>query len=166
MRFCEPAAGKAANLIVPPGKCSVAEIMKDLGRGIPIAGFIGGISNSTTGDMSIGIVGQLFENRVPAQPVSEMNMADDHLNLWKRLIEVGNDPYPYSSAKIPSPVFRDVVVSGIRIVIRAILRLTSLCFYRTADGCHIDHRFLNSIHPDQPVHRIIEKGADATDPQA
>ncbi len=42
-----------------------------------------------------------------------MNMADDHLNLWKRLIEVGNDPYPYSSAKIPSPVSRDVVVSGI-----------------------------------------------------
>jgi PmbA protein len=59
------------------------------------------------------IVGQLFENGVPVQAVSEMNIADNHLKLWTHLIELANDPYPYSSAKIPSLVFRDVVVSGI-----------------------------------------------------
>jgi PmbA protein len=59
--------------------------------------------------MSIGIVDQLFENGAPVQGVSEVNMADNHLNLWSRLVEAGNDPYPYSSAKIPSLVFRDVV---------------------------------------------------------
>ena len=109
----EPTTGSTSNLIVPPGKRSVAEIMKDLGRGILITGFIGGNSNSTTGDMSMGIVGQLFENGVPVQAVSEMNIADNHLKLWPRLIEVGNDPYPYSSERIPSLVFRDVLVSGI-----------------------------------------------------
>jgi PmbA protein len=109
----EPTTGSSSNLIIPPGKRSVAEIMKDLGRGILITGFIGGNSNSTTGDMSIGIVGQLFEKGSPVQAVSEMNMADNHLKLWTRLIEAANDPYPYSSAMLPSLVFRDVVVSGI-----------------------------------------------------
>jgi PmbA protein len=109
----EPTTGSASNLIIPPGKRSVAEIMKDLGRGILITSFIGGNSNSTTGDTSIGIIGQLFEKGVPVQAISEMNIADNHLKLWTRLIEVANDPYPYSTAKIPSLVFSDVVVSGI-----------------------------------------------------
>ena len=109
----EPTTGGSTNLIIPPGKRTVAEIMKDLDRGILVTGFIGGNSNSTTGDASIGIVGQLFEKGIPVQAVSEMNVADNHLKLWPRLIEVANDPYPYSQAKFPSLVFKDVVVSGI-----------------------------------------------------
>jgi PmbA protein len=87
--------------------------MKDLGRGILISNFIGGNSNSTTGDTSIGIVGQLFDNGIPIHAVSEMNIADNHLKIWQRLAEAANDPYPYSSQKFPSLVFKDVVVSGI-----------------------------------------------------
>ncbi len=109
----EPTTGAPSNAIVPPGKRSVAEIMKDLGRGIFITGFIGGNSNSTTGDMSIGITGQLFENGRPVQPVEEMNMADNHLKLWTKIVEIGNDPYPYSTQYFPSLVFKDIVVSGI-----------------------------------------------------
>jgi len=109
----EPTTGSPSTLIIPPGKRSVADIMKDLGRGILITGFIGGNSNSTTGDTSIGIVGQLFENGVPVQAVSEMNIADNHLNIWQRLAEAANDPYPYSQQRFPSLVFTDVVVSGI-----------------------------------------------------
>ena len=109
----EPTTGSTSNLIIPPGKRSVAEIMKDLDRGVLITGFIGGNSNSTTGDASVGIVGQLFEKGVPVQAVSEMNIADNHLKLWHRLVEVANDPYPYSNLRFPSLVFRDVVVSGI-----------------------------------------------------
>jgi len=109
----EPTSGGPSNVIVPPGKRSVAEIMKDLGRGILVTGFIGGNSNSTTGDMSIGIVGQLFEKGEPVQAVAEMNVADNHLKLWHRLAEAANDPYPYSSTRTPSLVFTDVVVSGL-----------------------------------------------------
>jgi PmbA protein len=109
----EPTTGQPSNLIIPPGRRSVDEIMKDLGRGIFVTGFIGGNSNSTTGDTSIGIVGQLFEKGVPVQAVSEMNIADNHLKLWPKLIEAANDPYPYSSQRFPSLVFKDIVVSGI-----------------------------------------------------
>jgi len=109
----EPTTGSPSNLIIPPGKRSVKEIMKDLGRGIFITGFIGGNSNSTTGDASIGITGKLFENGEPVQSVAEMNIAGNHLEFWKKLVEAANDPWPYSSMRTPSLVFKDAVVSGI-----------------------------------------------------
>lgn len=109
----EPTTGGPSNLVIPPGKRSVKEIMKDLGRGIFITGFIGGNSNSTTGDASIGIIGQLFENGKPVQAIAEMNIADNHLKFWHKLVEVANDPWIYSSRRMPSLVFTDVVVSGV-----------------------------------------------------
>jgi PmbA protein len=109
----EPTTGGPSNLIIPPGKRSVEEIMKDLDKGILITGFIGGNSNSTTGDASIGIFGQLFENGKPVQAVAEMNIAGNHLEFWNHLVEVANDPWIYSSRRTPSLVFTDVVVSGV-----------------------------------------------------
>ena len=88
-------------------------IMKDLGRGIFITGFIGGNSNSTTGDASVGITGQLFEGGKLVQAVAEMNIADNHLKFWNKLAEAANDPWIHSSWRMPSLVFNDVVVSGI-----------------------------------------------------
>lgn len=109
----EPTTGDTSNLILPPGKRSVAEIMKDLGRGIFINGFIGGNSNSNTGDFSVGITGTLFENGELTQTVAEMNIADNNLEFWKKLTEAANDPWKYSSWQMPSLVFTDVVVSGV-----------------------------------------------------
>lgn len=109
----EPTTGGPSNLIIPPGKRSVKEIMKDLGRGILITGFIGGNSNSTTGDTSVGIFGHLFEDGVPVQAVAEMNIAGNHLEFWNHLAEAANDPWIYSSQRMPSLVFTDVVVSGV-----------------------------------------------------
>jgi PmbA protein len=109
----EPTSGSPSNLVIPPGKHSVKEITKDLGRGIFVTGFIGGNSNSTTGDFSIGIIGQLFDKGEIVHPVSEMNIADNHLKFWPRLVEAANDPYTYSQMRFPSLVFDSVVVSGI-----------------------------------------------------
>ena len=109
----EPTTGGPSNLILPSGKRSVSEIKKDLGRGILVTGFIGGNSNPTTGDGSIGIVGHLFENGENVQAIAEMNIAANALDLFGRLIEVANDPWPYSRYRTPSIAFRDVVVSGI-----------------------------------------------------
>jgi len=108
----EPTTARPTNLIIPPGKRSVKEIMKDLGRGIYINGFIGGNSNSTTGDTSVGIMGKLFENGEFTQTVAEMNIADNYLDFWHKLAEVANDPWTYSRYRVPSLVFTDMVVSG------------------------------------------------------
>ena len=110
---CEPTTGGTSNLIIPPGTKSPEMLMKELGRGIFITGFIGGNSNSATGDFSIGIIGKLFENGMPVQSVAEMNIADNHLNFWNKLSAIGNDPWKYGSWLTPSLVFDDVVVSGL-----------------------------------------------------
>lgn len=110
---CEPTTAGDSNLIIPPGKRSVKEIMKDLGKGILITGFIGGNSNSTTGDASIGITGKLFVKGEPVQAVAEMNIAGNHLEFWHKLSEVANDLWMYDSQRTPSLVFTDVVVAGV-----------------------------------------------------
>jgi PmbA protein len=109
----EPTSGSISNIIIPPGTRSVEDIIKDLGRCIFITGYIGGNSNSTTGDFSVGIIGKLYEKGEFVQNIAEMNIADNHLNFWKKLVEVANDPWKYSQAIFPSLVFEDVVVSGI-----------------------------------------------------
>ena len=109
----EPTTAGASNLIIPAGQRSVAEIMKDLGRGILVTGFIGGNANSTTGDFSAGIFGHLFENGELTQAIAEMNIAGNTLDFWPKLVEVASDPWPYSSLRTPSLAFRDIVVSGI-----------------------------------------------------
>jgi PmbA protein len=109
----EPTTGGPSNLIIPPGKRSVKAIMQDLKRGIFITGFIGGNSNSTTGDTSFGIFGTLFENGELVQPIAEMNIAGNHLEFWHKFAEAADDPWPYSSWQMPSLVFTDVMVSGV-----------------------------------------------------
>jgi len=109
---CSPTTEGPTNLIIPPGERSVEEIIKDLGRGILITGFIGGNSNPTTGDFSLGVFGQLFDQGQIVQPVSEMNIADNHLEFWNKLVEAANDPWPYHSRRLPSLVFSDILVAG------------------------------------------------------
>ena len=110
---CEPTSGSTGNMIVPAGVRSVDEIIKDLGKGILVTDFLGGNSNPTTGDFSVGIFGQFFEGGKIVYPVSEMNIADNHLKFWHKLAECANDPWLYSEWRTPSMVFSDVVVSGV-----------------------------------------------------
>jgi PmbA protein len=110
---CEPTSGSISNLVMPPGQRSISDIIKELSRCILITDFIGGNSNSTTGDFSVGVIGKLYDKGEFVQNVAEMNIADNHLKFWNKLIETGNDPYIYSSLRLPSLVFDDVVVAGI-----------------------------------------------------
>ncbi len=52
-------------------------------------------------------------NRAFGEPISEMNVSGNHLELWKRLVAVGNDPYAYSSLRTPTLVLEVVSVAGV-----------------------------------------------------
>jgi PmbA protein len=41
-----------------------------------------------------------------------MNVSGNQKELWKKLVAVGNDPYPYSSTRTPTLVFEGVQVAG------------------------------------------------------
>jgi PmbA protein len=107
-----PTTGSPSNSVFELGDKGPDDWMKELGRGVLVTGFIGGNSNSSTGDFSAGIQGFYFENGSIVKPVAELNIAGNHLEFWKQLVGLGNDPYEYSSLRSPCLVFEGVSVSG------------------------------------------------------
>ncbi len=100
-------------LSLQQGEKDLNGIIGATAKGILITGFNGGNSNSTTGDFSFGVEGFLVENGKLTQPISEMNITGNILTLWSNLLELGNDPFPSSSWKVPSLVFEGVDFSGL-----------------------------------------------------
>jgi len=89
------------------------DLVRGIEDGIFVTSFLGGNSNGTTGDFSLGVRGFRIRKGEIAEPVSEMNISGNHLEFWKRLIAVGNDPYPYSSSRTPTLVFDAVQFAGV-----------------------------------------------------
>ncbi|MBN1212419.1 MAG: TldD/PmbA family protein [candidate division Zixibacteria bacterium] len=109
----EPTGGSTSNMVFDYGTRSLDEMVRDVHKGILVTGFIGGNANNTTGDFSVGIVGLYIEDGKIVKPVNEMNVAGNQKELWNQLVEVGNDPYIYSSIRRPSLYFKDIQFSGI-----------------------------------------------------
>lgn len=108
-----PTTSSPSNVLFDYGDSDLNAMIRDVQKGILITGFIGGNSNSTTGDFSFGITGILVEAGQLAQPVNEMNISGNAKDFWHKLAQVGNDPYLYSSWRIPTLLFEDVDFSGI-----------------------------------------------------
>lgn len=107
-----PTTGSASNRVVALGDRSLAELIAAAGTGIYVTSWLGGNSDSTTGDFSLGLRGHLIENGKIGAPVGEMNVTGNLPTLYKSLIALGNDPYPYSSLRAPTLVFENVQFSG------------------------------------------------------
>lgn len=108
-----PNGGSQSNIIVPPGSRSQDQIIALHQKAILVTGFNGGNANATTGDFSFGIQGQLIENGKIVRPVNEMNITGNYMSLMNNLVEIGNDPYPYSSFRTPLLAFEGVDFSGL-----------------------------------------------------
>lgn len=87
-------------------------LLLDAREGILVTGFLGGNSNATTGDFSLGVQGFRIRSGELAEPVGEMNVSGNHLSHWKQLVAVGNDPYRWSSLRTPTLVFEGVQFAG------------------------------------------------------
>lgn len=107
-----PTGGGLSNLTFAPGARGAEEIIASIDKGIYVMGLLGGNSDTTSGDFSHGVMGYAIEGGKLTVPIGEMNITGNHTKLWDRLIEVGNDPYPYSRVLTPTLVFDDVSVSG------------------------------------------------------
>ena len=108
----EPTISAPSRVVLKPGSKDLNGLVADVERGILVTGFNGGNSNSSTGDFSYGIEGFLIENGRLTQPVNEMNVTGNFLELWSGLVAVGNDPQDRSWL-IPSLVFEGVNFSGL-----------------------------------------------------
>ncbi|MDL2254875.1 TldD/PmbA family protein, partial [Bacteroidales bacterium OttesenSCG-928-J16] len=102
-----------STLIFELGSKNLEQLIQSQQKAILVTGFNGGNHNSTTGNFSYGIEGFLIENGKTTQAINEMNITGNMIELWKNLLEAGNDPRLTSSYRIPSLVFGDVNFSGI-----------------------------------------------------
>jgi PmbA protein len=109
----EPNSGSTGNVVLEYGDQSLDELIAGMEKGIMVTSFIGGNSNSTTGDFSFGIVGKYVENGKIVKPINEMNISGNLIDLLNQLKYVGNDPNLYSSFRLSSLYFTDVQFSGI-----------------------------------------------------
>jgi PmbA protein len=107
-----PTTGGPSNGAWALGDKTQAALLADMKDGILITGFLGGNSNGTTGDFSFGVQGYRVRGGQIAEPVGEMNISGNQADLWKRLVAVGNDPYPYSPGRTPTLVFEGVQFAG------------------------------------------------------
>lgn len=107
-----PTTGSLSNLVVPPGDRSPGQLLRDMQEGILVTGFLGGNSNATTGDFSLGVQGFRVRKGEIAEPVAEMNISGNLVELFERLVAVGDDPYPYSTLLVPTLVFEGVQFAG------------------------------------------------------
>jgi PmbA protein len=109
----DPTTSSPSNLVFTPGSKTMPAIIKAVSKGILVNNFIGGNSNATSGDFSFGLMGFYIEGGEIKHAVNEMNITGNFKELWANLVEVGNDPYPYSSYMIPTLHFLDVQCSGL-----------------------------------------------------
>jgi PmbA protein len=108
----ESTTSSMSNLLWGQGNKDLDALIGKIKDGVLITSFLGGNSNSTTGDFSLGIKGFYVKKGKIVHPVSEMNIAGNHLEFWKRLMETGNDPWKYASNMSPSLRFEKVQLSG------------------------------------------------------
>ncbi|MBX3192856.1 MAG: TldD/PmbA family protein [Labilithrix sp.] len=107
-----PSSGRLTNVVVAPGKRSLEAMLKDVKDGVLVTSFIGGNSNATTGVFSLGIMGFRVAGGERKEAIGEMNISGKHLDFWKKLVAVGDDPYVYASTRSPSLLFEGVSVAG------------------------------------------------------
>jgi PmbA protein len=107
-----PNSGGWSNLIVKPGKGDLHSIVAGVDRGIYVTSWLGGNSDSTSGEFSFGLRGHLIEKGKLGAPIGEMNVTGDIVELFSRLSAVGADPWTYGSVHTPTLAFDRVSFSG------------------------------------------------------
>jgi PmbA protein len=108
-----PTSAGASNITFAHGEKDRDGILAEVGEGILVTSWLGGNANPTTGDFSFGMRGHRVEGGVLGEPVSEMNVTGNYLELLQRLSLVGNDPVPWSAFRCPTLVFDDIQFSGL-----------------------------------------------------
>jgi PmbA protein len=108
-----PTTGSPSNRVLTLGEKDRDNLIKEIDEGILVTSWLGGNSDGATGDFSLGVRGHLIERGKLTTPVSEMNVTGNLLTLFASLRAIGNDPWKYSSTKVPTLVFDGVSFSGV-----------------------------------------------------
>lgn len=108
--------GGAHNLTVTsrltrPGD-DFAAMLRKLGTGLLVTELMGQGVNGITGDYSRGASGYWVENGVIVHPVEEVTIAGNLLDMYARIVAIGNDAVEGGSRRVGSILIESMTVAG------------------------------------------------------
>ncbi|MBG6154961.1 PmbA protein [Labrenzia sp. EL_13] len=101
----------ATNITLMPGELSLDTLMAEAGSGLLVSDLIGHGVNGITGDYSRGAAGFWFENGEIVEPVSEITIAGNLNDMFRRLVP-GSDLDNRYSAATPSVMIEGMALAG------------------------------------------------------
>ncbi|MEO0753399.1 MAG: metallopeptidase TldD-related protein [Pseudomonadota bacterium] len=109
--FGDPPGVTTSNLYMEAGAESVESMMTRLGRGLLVTTMFGPSINSNTGDYSVGVGGNWFENGVLQHAVSEVTIAGNLIDMFARLVPA-DDLELIGTRDTPSILVEDMSIAG------------------------------------------------------
>jgi PmbA protein len=105
-------AGGTHNLIVKPGELDLQGLLKKMQRGLLVTELLGSGVNGVTGDYSRGAAGFWVEHGEIQYPVEEITIAGNLKEMYKHILEVGNDVLVQGSRQCGSILIENMTVAG------------------------------------------------------
>jgi len=105
-------AGGTHNLVVKPGELNLKGLLKKMNRGLLVTELLGSGVNAVTGDYSRGAAGFWVENGEIQYPVEEITIAGNLKDMYKHIVEVGNDVLISGSRQCGSILIENMMVAG------------------------------------------------------
>ncbi len=105
-------AGGTHNLIVKPGELDFKGLLKKMNRGLLVTELLGSGVNAVTGDYSRGAAGFWVEHGEIQYPVEEITIAGNLKDMYKHILEVGNDVLVSGAHQCGSILIENMMVAG------------------------------------------------------
>ena len=105
-------SGGVQNLIIPGSDTDKSKLIKEMGSGLVIEELIGQGVNGVTGDYSRGAAGHWVENGEIQFPVHEVTIAGNLLDLYQRIVAIGNDQDLRSGMRCGSLLVEEMTIAG------------------------------------------------------
>ena len=106
-----PPGVSPTNLTLEPGTRDQAGLMADAKTGLLVTSMFGPSLNGNTGDWSVGVSGFWFENGEMAYPVTEITVAGNLIDIYRRVV-VGSDLELRGASNSPSLLIDGLAIAG------------------------------------------------------
>lgn len=103
----------SGNLTIEAGATAPEQIIGEIEDGLYLTTLMGFGINFTTGDFSRGAAGIWIRNGELAEPVQEINVSGNLLEMFQRIDAVGNDAQWFGSSSAPTLRMSRMTVSGV-----------------------------------------------------
>lgn len=105
-------AGGCHNVFVSHGRQNLSALLKQMNKGLFITELMGSGVNLVTGDYSRGAAGFWVENGEIQYPVQEITVAGNLKDMFKQIVDIGNDVDPRRNIKTGSVLLEKMAVAG------------------------------------------------------